>query len=525
MVDQVVELPVCDGRVNAEKLAELQGVGTETSTLDYKATTDLNDQKSLLEIAKDVAGMRSNPKGGYLVFGLDDHGNPAVGVPPVVTRQFDEAFLRGKLRKYLGGDLQIHTKAHDIDGNTVVILYVAPTKFGIGPMEVDGQYLEEGKLRVHFREGDIFVRHGTSVERMKRTDLQRVLAPEIELIKEQTRQEVARTMANVQANATGAAIAQGAAGSITWQLPQDEFDGAVLQAIRTNDRVAIRAATLPLVSEAHRLVRDPNLATDLNTLLSRIVSVAALGLSYDADWVFDQAISVLRTIYDLGADSDGNPRNDLAITSPQLWLAVGVRVEALGGLAIRMNLWVAARQMALHPAGPNAYYDSWLRHAIVEASRSNLLTGTNGEVLPAAFVGMARELVKDVPALRPDVLDGGLPDFAPGKSPQAQDPVLDSILQFDLAWCLIAELSGSGRGQFYTSFATFYGSRTMPLADRIIKDPKVRQGLLNDVGDAELKVALKEILEIASNQAAINGHWRSDLTSAAVVEFLGERLH
>jgi hypothetical protein len=99
------------------------------------------------------------------------------------------------------------------------------------------------------------------------------------------------------------------------------------------------------------------------------------------------------------------------------------------------------------------------------------------------------------------------------------------ILQFDLAWCLIAELSGSGRGQFYTSFATFYGSRTMPLADRIIKDPKVRQGLLNDVGDAELKVALKEILEIASNQAAINGHWRSDLTSAAVVEFLGERLH
>jgi hypothetical protein len=52
----------------------------------------------------------------------------------------------------------------------------------------------------------------------------------------------------------------------------------------------------------------------------------------------------------------------------------------------------------------------------------------------------------------------------------------------------------------------------------------VRQGLLNDVGDDELKPALKEVLETASNEAAINGHWRSDLTRAAVVDFLGERL-
>jgi hypothetical protein len=55
-------IPVCDGRTNLEKLAELLEISTERPALDYKATTDLSKTEDVVEMARDLGAMRSNPR-------------------------------------------------------------------------------------------------------------------------------------------------------------------------------------------------------------------------------------------------------------------------------------------------------------------------------------------------------------------------------------------------------------------------------------------------------------------------------
>ena len=91
------------------------------------------------------------------------------------------------------------------------------------------------------------------------------------------------------------------------------------------------------------------------------------------------------------------------------------------------------------------------------AARASLWQGGSGDNV-GALAGAARELADSVPALRPDALRA--PAYAQGAGPAEDDPVLDSILQFDLVWCLWAAVHGPhGDGEFYPSFATYYGWR------------------------------------------------------------------
>lgn len=58
------ELFAFDGRVDEEKMYELLAVGTETESLDYKATLDLSKtaEKNKINSAKDCMAMMNLPE-------------------------------------------------------------------------------------------------------------------------------------------------------------------------------------------------------------------------------------------------------------------------------------------------------------------------------------------------------------------------------------------------------------------------------------------------------------------------------
>ena len=520
--DEPVEVPVCDGRTNEEKLAELLQIGTETTALDYKATADLSQTYNVVEMASDLAAMRSNTRGGYLVYGVDKNGNPARTQPPIRPEHFDEAEIRQKVEKFLGKAFELAASVHIKDGWPIAVVYVHRAPYGLSPMEENGDYQGPPYKSPRFKRGDIFVRHGTQVARLAHSDIARLVRPELDAARHQAHAEYSEIVIALRHAEAGSRIAQGTVGALTWRLPREEFDAGVIQAIRSDDRVVLRAMLLPVAGAANALVSNRQNRSDLLTLLDRVASAAALAIAFEHDWLFEQSLATLRRIYALGDRRTGYPRGNVAISTPDVLLAVASHIEAVGALAIRLELWCAARSLTLNPSW-DGYYISWLRHAITEASRANLLTETRGDrTLRVSFVSFAYDLVNNLPAVRPDLPDHALGGRLSHGDPPNEDALLDSILQFDFAWCVLAVLNSgsSDKRHFYPSFATFYGRRINTFAERLATDASVRTGLLGEVSDQDLRVALQTVISAADREAQVHGLFGLDITTPKLTEFL-----
>lgn len=99
-----------------ETLSRLLSRQAEAPDLDFTSTLDLSSPRDVVELAKDVAARAVN--GGYLVIGADDLGSLTGGLSSEPALFFDEARLRGKLKKWLPDDLGLATGGHVVEGKT-----------------------------------------------------------------------------------------------------------------------------------------------------------------------------------------------------------------------------------------------------------------------------------------------------------------------------------------------------------------------------------------------------------------------
>lgn len=518
-----IDIPVCDGRTTREKLAELLEIGTEQTALDYKATIDLRKTYDVVEMARDLAAMRSNLRGGYLVYGVDNTGQPAHSKDPIIRSQFDEAEIRQKVEKFLGKAFDLSSTVHDKDGRDIAVVYVARAPFGLSPMEANGDYDDQGgSKRSRFKRGDVFVRHGTQVAALSATDIPRIFAPDIDAIKRNAQSEYTQLVGSLRQAESGSQIAQSTVGALNWRLSQEEFDGGVIQALRSGDSMMLQAMLIQLVGAANALLSNVANRSDLHALLDRLISVLGIAIAFDNALLRDRALPLLRRIYQLGDDRGGYPRGNVAITTAELLLAVSARIEAVGALAIRLEQWAAVRRIILQPSW-DGYYTSWLRHAVTEASRGQLLTRQTGDrKVAVSFVSFAYDLVNKVPALRPDLPDAALGGRVGRGDPPNEDAILDSILQFDFAWCLLAVLHSEAGDirQFYPSFALYYGRRLSVFAERLLTDESMRAELLGDVSDDQLRQALRQIIDRSEKEAAVHGMFGFDIATHKLTAFL-----
>lgn len=162
-------LPAWAGSVDTEALSQLLGLGGERDWLDFKSQCDLSEKRDQVEITKDIAAMMMT--GGYLVIGADDHGQPT-GEPKHLDL-FDPAKLYAKVAKYVSKPFDLRVGIHPYQGQTFVLIYVAPHPDGFCVFERDGAYLDPvtGKPRMVFRAGQVFARHGTSSEPWNQGDI------------------------------------------------------------------------------------------------------------------------------------------------------------------------------------------------------------------------------------------------------------------------------------------------------------------------------------------------------------------
>ncbi|BBY82103.1 ATP-binding protein [Mycolicibacterium pulveris] len=498
-----------DGRVDYDKLLELL-LETEENHLDFKSGVDLDDNADRLKLVKDIVTMSNRPPGGYILIGVTNDGKPCMSQGTIADRrEFDGAKLGDLVRRNIEGQVNVRTVVHDHDEYEIVLIFVEHSGLPV-PFSKLGQHPDPSlpdKQIVIFRPGDIFVREGAQNVPIRNAHWPDLLSAYTKRIRDEAG-DLAETVmrefiSQFRQHPTGAP----AEIPLLWDMDEATFTDAVVAMIEAKNDVRLRQFLRTL----RKYVNASSTLEDCEMALDRWAIFCAQATIFERDDLTGNAIAALFDAYrELGAGPDLTRKR----------LAVVIRIYAIGSLAVRMAAWETVHSLVLRPVPSTPFdnswvYSSWIRHAQVEASRAGLIKDDRGGFLISA----ARELMMNQPGMRPDIGDDEIP---PRDEVTANDVLLNTLCEFDIAYCLVVAAEGTGKGAFYASSAAFDEDRAKPMALKIVEDSKVRRLLFpasddDRVGDALALVYHRTIRESANN---LGGRWWT--APQAVIEFIND---
>jgi hypothetical protein len=485
--------------VSEQQLTHLLAAGHESSTVDFKERLDLRNKHDLVELAKDIGAMQVD--GGYIVIGADSQGTPMPpGVPAADLQMFDEANLRPKLMKWLPDGFEIRTAHHTIGGCTFVVIYAMANQDGFSVFRADGQYESPRGPVTVFRQGDVFVRHGTSSERWAQADISRLFDRRVAALKDQWRADRQEDLEDLLRARGAQALVQGPSENYTWRLDAETFDLATTELLRTDDDIPLQRALNAAVGDSRAVIQHADIE-ELETLIGRIATVIAQAITYDRRRWIRAGLDTLTEIYRLGFDLSLFASR--TVMRPEtLWLTTVEHLLAIGALATRRSDWETVKDIVVRPPGDqNDYHRTWLRHGLTMGARAQLLE-------TKSLITLAAERAKALPALRPEL------------APE-DDRLISSICQFDLlaALTIIGETESLTTSNWYTNFARFYTTRATPVVEKLLADERMRATLFPHSDDF-LAQALREVDRMATNQGAMFDGWYGWWQSNPVTRFL-----
>lgn len=498
---------VVDGVVNREKLEQLLAFGAEQEALDFKKTLDLSNgaKKARLDFVRDCLAMASLPNGGYLVIGVDESGRPALDQSPIHPAHFDSAALTQRLQGFVFEVPQITAKVHSlaIQGShwDVALIHIAPPAGRLPlPVAKSGTYQDpqSSKEVPVLRIGQIFVRDGTSTVELNYSHWARLLERYREQIKAEAREDVNHL---IEAFASSLASRN---GSVRPPLLIDMDDRAFAAAVRVASRKQLSHALGELSTSGRGVLPSSD---SFANALDKITIIGANAILNKRSRVLAKAIRALRTIYDAAPPPSAfevRLTGVQAKASATVWREILTRVFVLGSAAVRCGDWDAVRALTLEAVNETQGYEykSWLRHGLVYAYRANVVEG-EGEPLAGLILSRARHYVLEHPSARPDVAfveNASL--FSTTSS--AEDIYLNSLCQFDFAWCVVASLGTSGNAseQFYPSYSAFELTRTYPLIRQLEADADVRTTLTANAPEKEVVEAIQKVIALGKAESS-----------------------
>jgi len=506
---------VADGRVDADKLRELLDLGAEQEALDFKSTIDFSNQKNRIDHIKDLIAMMSLETGGYVVVGVNDNGTVAADQAEIVTHLFDSATLTQKVSAYVDGRVDIRSAIHELPLplggiRKVALIYAGPPP-GMFPLVITkiGEYVPApGKqLKVAFREGQVIIRNGTTTTTLGAQYWERILGRYRAKIEADARRGADALMSRVVNLLEQAERGGEPATPLDAEMDLTTFATAAAHLIESGSVARLDQFLVPTLGELQARVSRSDY-DGASSVLDRVFTLAATAMLYGNAKQFDSVMDALARHYNAIPQISDAIKN----TSPSerqrasAWLDILVRLYALGGLAVRRQKWAELRSLVLRPyeVTPTYGYASWLRHAVTSAARADVLTPPDDErtddLRGAAVISRARLVSLDVPQLRPD-----LPDEL-----AASELLLNSLCQFDILWCLIAQ-SVTGRPNaldFYPSSSELNQNRADPAFDLIATSEQARHALFPDLNNSEVVEVVQYVYGAAERQSwNHNGLW------------------
>ncbi|KIQ19234.1 AlbA family DNA-binding domain-containing protein [Rhodococcus sp. MEB064] len=494
---------VPDGRTDPEKLDEVLGNPEETH-LDLKAKVDLTVAEDKLKFVKDAVTMSQRPPGGYILIGVDDDGKRCMPVGTITDRsRFDGSRIGALIRSYIEGEVHVLVQIHDVDDYEIVMVYVQQNRDGLPvPFNKDGQFQgDDGKPVTVFRRGEIFVREGAENVPIRYAHWQDLLSVYADKIRGEASAAAQGLLSEVFAARQQSA---GVAPDVPLSTSMDNatFAAATVSLLESGNDVRLRqfiksltATTGPAASLA-----------DFTAALDKWTVFCAQVLYFDRRDLVDEAIDKLRGVFETFGEDEIAIRKRFAIV---------IRIYVLGSLAVRQEAWGTVTYLSLQPVPsstsyPDYVYSSWIRNATVSVARANLDLNSDDPTQQrrAGFIlSAARDLMVEHAAMRPDLADIQVPaDEITGT-----DAALNSLCEFDIAYCIVVAAMGTGHGSAYPSSVAFDEERVKPMVQRIVADAGIRQRLLPGVGDTGIAEAIADMYAIAIRESADNfgGRWWS----------------
>jgi hypothetical protein len=507
----------CDGRIGEEKLLELLAVGGEYPALDFKRELDLSDRKTKFGFIKDCAAMMNLPRGGYLVVGATDDGVPAPGASPS-KEMFDSAILTQMVKGHVDCASDVQAQVHNvlIEGKmaSFALIYVSPPFDGIpAVISKDGILKSDKGTQIVFRQGTVYTRQGTSNAPVNHQTWSQVLHNLRQNERNAARADVdALVHRLVQGMGSGAAPTQ-----VTPDLKMDAatFADATRAILDSGQRPAIKRLLIHARNSYRAAYEDQQARTHV---LDRIAAIACEGIQIDDIETVGIAVD---TLFELYKDQLRDPTSTAGNPgATQRWLEIALRVFAIGTMAVRSDSLAAVPTIVLRPIGDASYsYRSWLRHALTEASRANILTGADGNVPGGWMIALTLELLSGRPELRPD-----LPDATESARDReaVNEALLDAAAQFDLLWCSLALASSERKnsGEFYPSCSAYHQHRAMPIVHRIDSDATARRDVFGDIDGRVVATSIIQVIVAAEHQSwQYGGYWagKRDLSAEGFI--------
>lgn len=504
-----------DGRTDREKLLELLANGTEERELDYKQYLDLakGASKHSVELAKDCAAMANLPRGGYIVVGAEDNGKVATSAPPITVGQFDSADVRSKVRPFIDGPLHIACAVHDVDSRLVALIYVRPDDSGLPVlMKKNGEFTHpSGRSETLFYKGQMLTRGGSSNEMAYEHWEDALVTYRARIVREAARHTDAVLQQILFAIREGKPD-----GTPIAPLFPDMDQPTLADSLATNFRGGDAGQThIRQFVGAVRGSARPTAESIGESALDQLCLVALCAIEAGNSELFDYVIETFNRLYTEVAEWQGEDAYLPPETKSQYFLNVLVRIFIIGSRLVREKLWGLIAPLVLRPVEvePTYRYTTWLRHGQVQASRHNLLRGEDGT--GGNMLAVCRSHMIEHPELRADRPE--VPVQVEGR-----DALLDSLCQFDMLWCLITAAQPNERlgFQFYPSFAVYFGTRTEPVLDLLVRSEAMRTELFRETTAEVVANAMLQVIAMSGRESVNHGFHNEIRPSPAVAEFI-----
>jgi Putative DNA-binding domain len=474
--------------VGLEALRAQLRIGIESEGLDFKRDWDPTSRTELLELAKDFAAMESLPDGGYLIIGADDEGKPAGMFSPNSRTDFDEQRIRAKLAAVLGEPLGVDVALHELDGQAYLLIGVRPHRDGLRIMNQAANYAAGKGTKSLWREGDVFVRRGTSSVQWNQHECRAIIERIVAVRKEQWRADLLASSGPLVRGLNQPAL-------LDVELPASAFAAGVVELIRVSDSVgldlAIRRTTSAATTALKGSITDHNaLAVTVGDFLVRLNAIACLCSRYEMTGSFNLCVEGYREIYAaLDDDYSTLPRR-----FPLGHETVLVHAYALGAVLVDDEGWgsVASLTRVVPYATHNGYWKTLLRKAEVMSARAEVGlhpdTGESTGVIERAKP-RAINLFEVV-----------------GEDPASKD-VTSLLVQFDvyrgIATTLITDDEKVGA---YPNFSYYYTQRSQPAFLNVFRKGPAHDALF-DGNDDELRQVFVAMDAIAQSEGARYNGW------------------
>lgn len=183
---------VVEPQLTEQKVNELLTRKRESAKLDYKQEWDPQRNRDVVELTKDLVSM-ANTAGGYVVIGVGDRGE-AAGLSDAQVTKLDEATLRAQVQSFIGTPLELFLdRTVEWESKRYAIVTVLRCPRSPVVFEKIGQHVDPAagnRPTIAFREGDVFVRHGSASERWNQEDVRTIYSRVVEREKERWLAEV-----------------------------------------------------------------------------------------------------------------------------------------------------------------------------------------------------------------------------------------------------------------------------------------------------------------------------------------------